>query len=127
MLGNRQTFQRSTSLMLLTVDAGAFFVLVKFLLGGFRVAVNFPATAAFAAVRPLTDETLYILRGIAQEQANFMGKVRLGAEFAGQFLDAVLTPLGVISPAAQQGSSIVLAQILAQFAGTVKVNQGFGL
>ena len=75
MFKNSKAIQRCAFGMLLTVDPGAFLVLVKLLLGSFRIAVDLPTAAAFAAVGPLTDETLHILRGIAQKKPDFMGKI----------------------------------------------------
>ena len=77
MFKNSKAIQRCALGMLLTVDPGAFFVRFKFLLGSFRITVYLPTAAAFAAVGALTDETLHILRGIAQKEADFMREILL--------------------------------------------------
>ena len=127
MFKNSKAIQRCALGMLLTVDPGTFFVRFKLLLGGFRITVDLPAAAAFAAVGALTDETLHILRGITQKKADFVGEILLRSELAGQFLDAVLAAFRVIAAAPQQGGGVVLTEVSTKLAGAVEINQGFGL
>ena len=68
--GHGKLFQGNAHGPLPAIDSGAGFVLVKFSLGTGFIAINLPAAAAFAG--PVIQKALNVLRGIAQEQADFV-------------------------------------------------------
>ena len=103
-----KTIQLGTLCVLLAVDTGAFLELGKCFSGSFFISVDLPTAGTLAAVRSVGDETCYILRGIAQEQTDFVGKLGFCAEFTGKLLDTVFTAFRLIAVASQKVSSGIL-------------------
>ena len=65
------------------IHTGAFFVLSKFPLGGLLVAIHLPTANALAVASFILNETADILRRIAEEESNLVGKLLLSANALG--------------------------------------------
>ena len=105
------------------VNAGTVLELGEFLLGGFFVAVDLPAAAAFAQVRPQTDKTVDIFRRIPQEQTDLMGKILCLPQLLDQTSHTFFAVSNFITMAEKQSLRFVLRKIPLQFPGAEEIQK----
>lgn len=72
--GNGEPPDGKAAFITSAIDGGALLKPGKLPFGMVCVAVDLPASAVFTAQAFMPDETIHILRRIAQKQADFMGK-----------------------------------------------------
>ena len=97
------------------------------LLGGIGVTIGFPAAAAGEVAARIFDKAHHIVKRIAQKYADFMGKIGLAAEPAGQLLQKQRVVVRLLRQSvaflAQKVPHLRLGQHSAELALAVDVHQ----
>ena len=83
----------------------------KLAAGGGLVPVDLPAAHALAPLAPVADKARHVLRGIAQEEADLMGKVPAGPQAAAEFRQAGPLAQVPVARLAEQAADLLLGQV----------------
>ena len=96
----------------------------KLAAGGGLVPVDLPAAHALASLAPVADEARHVLRGIAQEEADLMGKIPAGPQAAAEFRQAGPLAQVPVARLAEQAADLLLGQVPGQGGRAEEVQQG---
>ena len=113
---NRPSFCKHRAIKLCT-----FFVFLKCLLRLINISVNLPTADTFAAPGFVIYKAENILRRIAEEQSDFMGKLLIFAEVLDQPDNTALRFSRFISAFLQQTTGVVVLEIPTKLRGTVNL------
>ena len=113
---NRPSFCKHRAIKLCT-----FFVFCECLLRLINISVNLPTADTFAAPGFVIYKAENILRRIAEEQSDFMGKLLIFAEILDQPDNTALRCFRFISAFLQQTTGVIVLEIPTKLRGTVNI------